>query len=231
MSACACAFEHACACPKSEAAPAAPAPQQESNKAKVVEWMQRVDVPHVFVFIGAHRPHIELYHSVGVDVVSGYRDHRGEWVILGADYLTEITPKQLCNVVLQHVREVRSFNHTRNAKLVVILENNKADSEWIAEYISRFGGADQVMMREKPCKAGVFSISAVLDASRKLLHELIARDAIRISHDFVTAGDESDVVAGLRNQLRRDSEPGAALRLMLFWGTKFFTDDAYAAHR
>ena len=219
-----------------------------------------VEVPHVFVCID---PNNGPYDSGATEksdfaVVSGFRNMFGHWVVLGAESISSSRPDQYKDRVIQHIRMARSFNHTRNAKLVVIIENNTMDSQWIAEYISKYGGGDQVMMRERQLKVGVYTDNQAKQKMAQYAREMIGSDALHVSRDFVTTGVESEVLAAMRKQMLTYAErhklpndptgrvivtfsgkDGAggkddlvvALQLMMWWGSQFYTNPKYAPHR
>lgn len=219
-----------------------------------------VDVSHVLVCVD---PNNGKYDSGATEksdfgIISGYRDQFGHWVMIGADAIPASTPEDYRARLIQHVISVRSMPHTRNATLVVIIENNTSDAQWIAEWIRTYCGAGQVIMKETELKEGVYTNHEVKKRMAAYTREVLDARALKIVRDFVCTGNAAEVQAALKKQMLSYAErhklpndptgrvivtlsgkDGAggkddlvvALQLMLYWGSYFFTSPKYAHWR
>lgn len=218
------------------------------------------EAQHVFVCID---PNNGKYDSGATEksdfaMISGYRNIYGHWVVLGAETIPASRPTDYRDRMMAHIARVRALPFARNAKLVVIIENNTADSQWISEWILNHGGGNTIMMREQELKDGCFTRSETKRVMASVARETLAGDAMHFAMDFVTTGGEADTLRALERQLlayaerhRVPTDPSqrvvvtfsgkdgaggkddlvVALQLMMYWADKFWSSPKYATYR
>lgn len=220
MSACRCSC--ACGCTKCSEGPAASTAEPPTKFMIVVP---PAPITHVFVVVTSMfaRP------TEPNRVYSGYRDARGEWVILGADQAwDETTDKGLRlgmhEILLTHMTRVRSMPRTRDATIVLISPRHMSAFE---NFLMRFG---------------VHNVHRVFDDAffvprskgELLTKQLCEDEAIRTSMDFVTLRDVGvarENAIGVIRENRIGNFHQDWLRMMVQNGTTFLDDDKFASER
>lgn len=220
----------------------------------------KADPPHVYITIDPNNGPSDVGATERSDfaVVSGFRNPYGHWVVAGLESIPASRPHQYLPHLMRHIQRLREFEFLRNSKFIFVIENNTADSQWIADYLTDHAGGNQYIMRDKQLKLGCGTSYDVKQKMAAYTREVLEGDAIHLAQDLVSTSEEKLILDAFRKQLMTFAErhkipndptgrvivtfsgkDGAggkddltmALLLMLYWGSKFMTDSQFAPYR
>lgn len=180
-------------------------------------------------------------------------------VLAGVLAIDAHTPEDYLDILIVHLRNLRSHRATFASTLVIAAEMNLGmESEWIKREVMRSGILNVIFMQEKLLRSGVPTTHQTKKDMMMKLRGRLCAGRLRIADTFTTHGSVDEILDTLKKQMiafsevkTPSSDPAAAVKvrwhgkrngerddiviamqLALYWSEHFRSDPKYASwHR
>lgn len=172
-----------------------------------------VDIPYLFIAIDPNGGRLKSTDKPSISdyaVISGYRNHEGVWVILGAENIDTMEPMHYEPIVTGHVHRLANLPHFQRALIVVEIENNLAmQASHVADKLYNDRSISSrlyIMDQGNGSRVGVTTTQSGKWAMILHARQLMAQDLFSFDADFYSSSEPEKIKQQLREQLRNFSQ-------------------------